>query len=1356
MTNNNLIKGKKGGGGSQHTPVESPDSLLSVAKAKILIALCEGEIAGGLTAQDIYLDGTPLASPDGTMNFTGVSWELRTGTQDQDYIQGFPAVENELTVGTELKASNPYVKSITNTQLSALRIRLGVQALQRQHDNGDVTGSRVEYAVDVATDGGAYQEVIKSAFDGKTTSLYERSHRINLPKATTGWMVRVRRLTPDSSTAKVADKTNIQAITEIIDAKLSYPNTALLYVEFDSKQFQSIPKISCKPKGRVIRVPNNYDPINRTYSGLWNGQFKWAWTNNPAWVFFDIVTNERFGLGKRISLEQVDKWELYRIAQYCDQLVPDGRGGDGKEPRFMCDVYIQSKAEAYTVLRDLAAIFRGMTYWSKGILASIADMPADIDYIYTPANVVEGKFNYSGASQNTKYSTVMVSWSNPDNQYQDEVAVVSDPNLVRRYGYVETSITAIGCTRESEARRRADWILQTNRNDRTISFSVGLDGNIPRPGGIIGIADPKLSGRILGGRISAVNGRNITLDRKSDAKVGDRLIINLPSGKAEARTIQAVKDKILTVSADYTEEPMKESVWSIDADDLEIQQFRVVSIADNNDGTYAITATAHDPDKYARIDTGARIESKPISVVPSSIQKPVSNVVITSSSRVEQGINIATLHVEWDKTDGAISYESEWRKDNGNWIPAPRSSVNSFDIEGIYSGRYQARVRAINASDISSGWSYADEITLAGKVGKPPMPLGFTTNSLVSGVQLNWSFPTDATDTLKTEIWYNTEDGDDGALLLADVPYPQGTYQQMGLSAGQAFFYKARLVDRLGNQSDWTDWEHGISSTNVDDIEKAVIDTLKDTEVFKQLLSNTFGELEDKFAQVDEANANSKAALDSVSVTAENLIKQSLAIISNATANDADVQRQRKENGKFLAEITNVRQTIVSESEAIARSIEQLKATMHEDDAELAGEILQMLQVIADSEKATAEKIENLSSNFNNQITATINTFNKTVVDKDKAQTDALNALKSQVSYQDTANNSRFVNAESSIKTLQTTVTSNQQSNASSITQLESKVNDNKANITQQSTTLATVTGNLSSTYSVTAKMDANGNIYAAGMSLGVEKVNGKTQASVIFLADSFTLMNAIGGTVTSPFFVNGGQVYMRSAVIQDGSITNAKIGEFIQSSNYQTGKTGWRIDKSGFAEFLNIKARGEIHATSGTFSNVIIDENCQVKGTIYAGKIVGGVASFLWNINHTQSGVSKTTLVLTKNVCDVLLIEKTRKVAILGEMTASSVESRYVQTGTHPGGGGPIYEYKNFYSYPTITVEILLNNNKIGTLVNVVRGTEFTLPEGGNTYQRLSFRYIIENNIIGNTYSLNAKFDLAVYDGEDFLKRIN
>lgn len=727
----NMIRGRKGGGGGGHTPVESPDSIQSIARAKMLFALGEGEFAGGLDGTNIFVDGTPVLSSDGTENFPGFRWEFRPGSQAQEYIQGIPAVENEISVGSELKSGAPWVRSVANLQLSAVRLRLGWPMLQKQADNGDVNGYRIEYAIDVATDGGSYQEVLTAAIDDKTTSLYERSHRINLPKATTGWQLRVRRLTPNANSARIADRMNIEALTEIIDAKLRYPNTALLYVEFDSKQFPNIPKISCKPRGRLIRVPDNYDPQTRSYTGIWSGGFKWAYSDNPAWVFYDIILAERFGLGDRIDASQVSESELYRIAQYCDQPVPDGRGGEGMEPRFTCNVYLQSREEAWTVLSDLAGIFRGMTYWGQNQMVALADMPRDMDFTYTRANVIDGKFTYSSASERTRYSTAMVSWSDPGNHYADAIEAVFDSDLVRRYDVNQTELTAIGCTTPSEANRRGRWALLTNSKDRTVSFSVGLDGMIPMPGHIVGVADQMVAGRVIGGRISAVDGRKLTLDRKPGAKVGDRLIINLPSGKAQARTVQAVNERVVTVTTAYSEIPVPEAAWSIDADDLAVQLYRVVGIADNGDNTYTVNAAEHDPNKYARIDTGARIDDRPISIIPPGVQAPPKNITIDSYSSVSQGIAITTLRAAWGAVENAIAYEAEWRKNNGNWVSVSRTSALGFEVPGIYAGRYRVRVRAINASNVSSIWATSMETYLKGKEGKPPVPVGFKASPLL-------------------------------------------------------------------------------------------------------------------------------------------------------------------------------------------------------------------------------------------------------------------------------------------------------------------------------------------------------------------------------------------------------------------------------------------------------------------------------------------------------------------------------------------------------------------------------------------------------------------------------------------------
>lgn len=677
------ITGRKGGGGSPRTPVEQPDDLQSVAKAKLLIALGEGEFAGELTGKTIFLDGTPLLNADGSENFPGVVWEYRPGTQAQTYIQGMPAAENEITVGTTVQSSTPWAHAFTNPQLSAVRVRLKWPSLFRQEDNGDMVGNEVAYAIDLQTDGGSWKTVVDGRVKGKTTSGYERTHRIDLPQSATSWTLRVRKITADANSAKIGDTMVLQSYTEVIDAKLTYPHTALLYIEFDSKQFNgSIPQVTCEPKMRIIRVPSNYDPEHRTYSGTWDGSFKWAWTNNPAWIFYDIVVSDRFGLGDRIKIQNIDKWELYRVAQYCDQPVPDGKGGSGTEPRYICDVYVQDRNEAYTVLRDFAAIFRGMTYWGGNQIITLADMPRDIDYSYTKANVLDGKFTYSGSSSKARYSSALVSYSDPLNGYADAMEPVFENELVYRFGFNQLEMTAIGCTRQSEANRKGRWGILTNNKDRVVTFGVGLDGNIPQPGYIIAVADENLSGKVTGGRVSAVNGRSITLDRKPDAAPGDRLMLNLPSGKSQARTIQMVTDNVITVTTEYSETPEPECVWVTESDELYAQQYRVVSVTENDDDTFTISAAMHDPDKYDRIDTGAVLDERPISVIPPGNQFPPKGITISSYSVVNQGISIETMQVTWSPAENAIAYEAQWRRDDGNWINVPRNATTSFDVPG--------------------------------------------------------------------------------------------------------------------------------------------------------------------------------------------------------------------------------------------------------------------------------------------------------------------------------------------------------------------------------------------------------------------------------------------------------------------------------------------------------------------------------------------------------------------------------------------------------------------------------------------------------------------------------------------------
>ncbi|HHS9735870.1 TPA: TipJ family phage tail tip protein [Klebsiella pneumoniae] len=979
---NNIIKGRKGGGSKQRTPTEQPDDLQSVAKAKILLALGEGEFAGGLTGKDIYLDGTPLENADGSQNFSGVSWEFRPGTQAQTYIQGIPGTENEISVGLEVSSKTAWTHTFTNTQLSAVRFRLKWPSLMKQEDDGDVVGNTVRYAIDLQTDGGAWQTVLETAVSGKTTTGYERSHRIDLPQACSTWTLRLRKISPDANSVKVGDVMTLQSYTEVIDAKLRYPNTALLYIEFDSSQFNgSIPQISCEPRGRVIRVPDNYNPETREYTGVWTGGFKWAWTDNPAWIYYDIVIADRFGLGNRLSSANISKWTLYQIAQYCDQLVPDGRGGDGMEPRYTCNVYVQERNDAYTVLRDFAAIFRGMTCWNGEQIVVLADMPRDVDFTYTRANIV-GKPRYSSSSSQVRYTNALVSWSDPDNAYADAMEPAFIPELVSRYSFNQLEMTAIGCTRQSEAHRKGLWGILTNNKDRMVEIDVGLDGRIPQPGYIIALADELLAGRVNGGRISAVNGRVITLDRDVDAKPGDRLQLNLPSGISQSRTIQAVNGRRqITVTTAYSETPERECVWAIESDDLFLQQYRVTGVKENNDATLTITGVAHDPDKFARIDTGAIIDQRPVSVLPAGNQSPPDDIVITSRSVVNQGISVETMQVNWSAVSGAIAYEAQWRRNDGNWINVPRSSTTSFEVSGMYAGRYLVRVRAINAAEISSGWAYSEEKTLTGKVGEPLAPLALATRSLVHGVQVSWEFPTGSGDTLRTELQYSKNQDGSAPMPLSDVAYPGKSYQQMGLSMGAEFWYRARLVDRLGNESPWTGWVQGMASDNFDDYYENLTDAIKDTAAWEETqrtisetqegIRNTQQELEQtaeelrqeaadqakqvsqnidasaksitadvnqQIAVLSKSLADGDAALNAQIKTAENGLKQSLSQV-NTTLTNAVKQETADRIADINAKAAQAADELLAATQGIEASIESLTQVMKSADENLAREM---------------------------------------------------------------------------------------------------------------------------------------------------------------------------------------------------------------------------------------------------------------------------------------------------------------------------------------------------------------------------------------------------------------------------------
>lgn len=1096
------IVGAKGSSSSS-SATEAADTLRSIAYARVLDVVSEGPIGGLVDGlKSVFLDDTPIENSDGSTNFSNYTVDTRLGTQDQTYMSGFPSVESETAIGVELRADKPWVHSIENIQLTAVRLRLAVPALsQTNTSTGDITGYVINYAIDVSTDGGAFATVLTSSLDGKTTSLYERSHRIELGAATTGWQIRVRRLTANSASAYIANTTNIEAITEVIDRKFRYPMSALVGMTFDASSFSSVPVRSYDIKGLLIRVPTNYDPDLRTYTGTWDGTFKTAWTDNPAWIYYDLVLNTRYGLGKRIDASMIDKWSLYSIAQYCDVMVSDGKGGTGVEPRFTCNCYIQSRADAYKVLQDLAAIFRGVSYWGPGAVVAGCDMPTDPVYIYTPANLV-GAFNYVGSTRKTRYTTCLVTWNDPNNAYKQAVEYVEDQDGIARYGVNKVEITAFGTTSQGQAHRLGLWTLLTSRYETdTVPFTVGLEGTLCAPGQVIALADPDKAGRRIGGRIKSVDGRAITLDKAPSAAAGNTLTVILPTGIAQARTVQSVAGDTITVAAAYGTTPAAQSVWMLESTDLAAQTFRVVSVRQNDeDGeiTFTINATQHEPGKFAAIDNGAAIQVKPTTVVPPAVQPPPTDVRVSTYSAIDQGISRTTMVIAWDAADSAISYIPCWRKDSGEWVTMNSVGGLQAEVPGIYQGTYLARVYAVNALGVTSVAAYGTDTVLTGKTGLPPSLVSLTAVSQVFAIQLTWGFPADGTagDTQRTEIWYSRTDDLSTATKLADYAYPQATANLMGLAAGQSFFFWGRLVDTSGNIGPWyplseTGGVQGSSSDDADEILSYLAGQIGTTQLAKDLQADIA-----LIPGLQESVEETAAAIETE--------QQSRVDGDTALSNRLDV---------VSAQV--VIPVMAGSTEDYAGSTEIYAGVYSEQSAR------------AEADLALAQNIDTVKAQIANNNT----TLLAAVQTETTARVDAVGALAKQVT-------TVQAQADTNAAAVQTVATSYAGLNgqlAASYTIKTQVTADGRTYVAGIGVGIDNSTGAVESQVLVTADRFA-----------------------VISSA------SATGASVTAPFVVQNGQTFINQAFIGTGWITNLMIGSVIQSDNFVSGSQGWQINKAG------------------------------------------------------------------------------------------------------------------------------------------------------------------------------------------------
>ncbi|HHQ2772679.1 TPA: host specificity protein J [Pseudomonas aeruginosa] len=1131
------LRGSKGGSSKPKQPHIAQNGVASLSTARIVYLLSWGPIVGPVNGlKSIKLDGTPIQAEDGTLNYPDVKWQFRPGELNQERLEGVAESSNEIAVGQTLLSTQPYIYTVTNATADAVRVRLSWPNLQAQDSSGNINGVRIEYAIDVATDGAPYQTVLSTFVDRKNVTTYYRSHRINLP-AGGHWAVRVRRITPEANSSLVQDTMMLTAIAEVVDSNQEFPLTAVGCVEYDAQQFGGdFPKFSALMRGRIVRVPMNYDPETRTYftggpgttNGVWDGTFKEAYSNNPAWVFYDLVLNPYYGLGERIDQSMVNRWALYRIAQYCDQLVPDGKGG--QEPRFTCNLYLQKQEEAYAVLQGLAAIFHGLAFWDGSQITVNADMPQDPVYTYSTSQILnDGVVAYSGTRTRDRHSLAMVSWDSPANAFETDKEPVFDEDAIIELGGIvrEVSVGALGCTSQGQAQRAGQWALMTEQlQTRGAVWKVGLDGFIPRPGQVVALADPMLAGRANGGRISAVSGRAITVDRDVDIPVGARLRVNLPSGRSEARAIQGHDGRVITVVADFSEEPSPESGWAIDYDDLALMQFYVKNVTRPSWEQFQLEVIQHEPGKFDAIDHGAIIDSRPISVLPSGVQDPPARVLISQHIAVEQGLAVTIMTIAWDAAPDAVAYDVEWRWGSREWVRVPRTGELMVEVRGVYTGQYLARVRAVNSMNVSSIPANSVLTNITGKTGAPPALAFLRTTSGPWKIGLEWGFPASgAADTAYTEIQQSVTPGgsEQNATALGLFAYPTDTHTLTSLAAGARLAFRGRLIDRTGNVGPWSAWVDGISSTDASEYNELIT---------KEYVESALGE--QFFENIEQIGGNVDQLMEQY-YDAGTVYQKGQIVRLNGRFYQAlqDVPAGNPPpNPVYWADVGE----LVESVDALALRVTENAAAIEELDGvvQSSASSLDVLQAAARREPATGEKADALKG------------------------WDTIARAATEVIV-------RANEIEAQAKRVET---------------VQAQTSANGAAIQTTQSVVASLDQGVKALYSVKLQAHTNGQQYATGFQLGFD--SGTSVTTMAFQADRFLWFNSSSGQTVAPVSIVGGQMFINNAMIQDGSITNAKIGNVIQSTALgANGEPLWKLDKAGSLTMNSATSGGFMRQTA-------------------------------------------------------------------------------------------------------------------------------------------------------------------------------
>ncbi|EHH7505412.1 phage tail protein [Escherichia coli] len=1157
--------GKKSSKSSSRTPVEADDTVNSRAMAAILDLLGEGVIGGLVNgARSIFIDDLPIVNEDGSSNFSGITWDFRDGSQDQTPMSGFDFVETPKSVNIQLKKTHYVTVSIDNDEADRVRVIMKFPSLRSiDKKTGDTNGTTVEYKFQIANGDSTFVDVVAEGeksvgikLTAKKTGVYYRSYELKLPKPGRAYKVRVVRITDDNSSQYLYNDTWVDSIGEIVDTPMNYPNSVLVGLKVNSEQFGStMPSRSYLVRGLKIRVPSNYNESSNTYAGVWDGTFKLLSSSNPAWILFDLLTNARYGLGQYVSESMIDLGQLYQIGRYCDEEVDDGFGG--KEKRFAINTQITSRQDAYRLMQD---------------------SPSDPVMMFTNSNVKDGLFTYKGSARKDRPSVALVTYNNKEDGYKQNIEYVEDQDAMRRYGERKTEVVAFGCTSRGQAHRVGLWLLYTARMESdVITFTAGLDASFLMPGETVLIQNKYRAGKRNSGRIVEFTKNSITLDAPvSLAKSGSFIRILNQEGKIVERDVLETGENITKITfskaLSSAETPVLNGVWTITEPDLEPMRVRIVNIAQGETpGSFDITAVENNPSKYEAIDNGATLTPQNTTVLDPTYSKP-ENLQITEGTYLSSPGNLSVkLTATWEGK--SPEYWISWRRSDennvSNWQSA-RVTEEQYEIVNVAEhGQYDFQLYAVSFSGKKTE-ILTTVYRVKGTMTPPDAPASLTAVGDYRNVVLNWINP-DSIDLDHINVYGAKANNLDSAKLIAEVA--SSTFTHAGLGDNETWFYWVRAVNKRGMLSPPN------SGLGTEATTKDVLSFLKDkitsSELGKELLddinskvsyeeleqsqtdlknevSGTLDKVNDALKEVEDSNAAmielretvseqnkivigaleaANAALDNASSL---IAEEREARIDGDVANAKDIQAMKtkvddntaavEEVRKTVAEVERVSAEVTTNIEALAKTNIDLALRQDEDQNKQLfnnAKIATTQKVFANDLSAMATKVEAIEAEIAEDIKASI-------VEESTARAEADKAI------------------------------------AKKLNTLSAEVEGNSAVIQEQMQAIVDVDKKVSTAW--TLKMETStsgGQKYVAGIALGID-TTGLSQFLV--QADRFGLVNSVNGNITTPFVIENGIAYMNGAYIKDGTITNAKVGD-LQSTNFVSGRSGWRFDKNGGLE---------------------------------------------------------------------------------------------------------------------------------------------------------------------------------------------